>query len=133
MVKVMLKTNSKKASENIRAYILSNYVPDNYDNAPAEDASFNVIAEFIYNTFKQQYFNTANDRKYYKTEQNAFISWCAGLPSVLDTCYYYNRSAVDDLGTILEETDAEKAKFEESAAENLLSSLIYREIKKAIS
>ena len=34
----------------------------------------------------------------------------AGLPSVLDTCYFYNRSAVDDLGAILEETESEKAK-----------------------
>lgn len=46
-------------------------------------------------------------------------------------CYYYNRSAVDDLGEILEETDEEKAKYSEQQAEELLSRLIYREMEEA--
>ena len=65
------------------------------------------------------------------TEQERFTDWAQGLPSVLDCCYYYNRSAVDDLGAILEETDAEKARYSEQQAENLLSYLIYRELVKA--
>lgn len=51
-------------------------------------------------------------------------------PPVLDTCYYYNRSAVADLGNILEETPAEMERYTESGAETLLTNLIYRELKK---
>lgn len=47
---------------------------------------------------------------------------------ILDTCYYYNRSAVDDLGAILEETDSEKARYSEQQAETRLTYLIYREL-----
>ena len=60
----------------------------------------------------------------------AFTDWCQGLPSVLDTCYYYNRSAVEDLGAILEETAEEKARFSEPEAERRLTWLIYRELSK---
>ena len=59
-------------------------------------------------------------------------SWCQGLPSVIDTCYYYNRSAVEDLGDILEETEEERNRYTEQDAERLLSCLIYREIRKEL-
>jgi hypothetical protein len=62
------------------------------------------------------------------SEGERFADWAAGLPSILDTCYYYNRSAVDDLGAILEETAEEKARYSEAQAETLLTSLIYREL-----
>jgi len=68
-------------------------------------------------------------RKGYTNEQ-VFIDWAQGLPSVLDTCYYYNRSAVDDLGAILEQSAREKAQYTEAEAEQLLTHLIYRELKK---
>lgn len=59
------------------------------------------------------------DFRYYRhNEYVAFADWCAGLAGVLDTRYYYNRSAVDNLGAILEETDEEKAKYTEDQAEN---------------
>jgi hypothetical protein len=64
--------------------------------------------------------------------QDVFEEWASGLPSVLDTCYYYNRSAVDDLGAILEQTETEKAKYNEQESEKLLTYLIFREIKKAV-
>jgi hypothetical protein len=48
-----------------------------------------------------------------------------------DPCgYYYNRSAVDDLGAILEQSEREKAQYSEAEAENLLTHLIYRELKR---
>lgn len=63
--------------------------------------------------------------------QNIFAEWAAGLPSVLDTCYFYNRSAVDDLAEILEESDSEKAKYsDEQKAEKLLTNLISLHIFK---
>ena len=126
----MLKSNSKKAHENIKQYIIDNFTPENYTDTPPED--FDGIAKLIIETFRAEKYNSAEDFKYYKlNESAAFADWCAGLPSLLDTCYYYNRSAVDDLAAILEESEAEKQRFTEEEAENLLTTLIYREIKNA--
>ena len=126
----MLKSNSKKAKENIKQYIIDNFTPENYTDTPPE--GFNKIAAFILDTFRSEKYNCPEDFQYYKrNEFAAFADWCAGLPSVLDTCYYYNRSAVDDLAAILEESEKEKQRFTEGEAENLLTTLIYREIKNA--
>jgi hypothetical protein len=54
------------------------------------------------------------------------------LPSVINTLYYYNRSAITDLGDILEETEDERNRYTESQAEKLLTKLIYRTIQEAI-
>ena len=125
----MLKTNSKKARENVRAYIMANQNIEEY--AGIEPIDFKTVATAIYDDFYRVY-NCAYYKRTY-TEQNYFAEWAAGLPSILDTCYYYNRSAVDDLGDILEETEAERAKYSEEDAEKMLSYLIYREIKGGIS
>ena len=126
----MLKTNSKKAKENIKQYIIDNFTPENYTDTPPED--FDGIAIFILETFREEKYNSPEDFRYYRNnEAEAFADWCAGLPSLLDTCYYYNRSAVDDLAAILEESEAEKKRFTEREAETRLTSLIYREIKNA--
>ena len=125
----MLKTNSKKAAENIRAYIVDNFTPENYtDNPPQE---FPEIAAFILDAFRAEKYHLPEDFRYYRhCKLSAFRDWCAGLPSVLDACYYYNRSSVDDLGAILEETEQEKAQYTEQQAEQLLTDLIYRELLK---
>lgn len=120
----MLKTNSKKARENVRAYILNNFTPENYTNNPPQD--FPGVAAFILDTFRSE--KPAVGGYARMTESERFTDWASGLPSVLDTCYYYNRSAVDDLGAILEETESEKARFDEPQAESLLTNLIYREL-----
>lgn len=123
----MLKTNSKKAAENIRAYIMENFTPENYTDTPP--TTFPEICRFILETYKAEYYYA---REYLRSphiqEQEIFREWAAGLPSVLDTCYYYNRSAVADLGKILEETPAEMERFTESQAEKLLTDLIYKEL-----
>ena len=125
----MLKSNSKKAIENIRSYIIDNFSPEGYTDTAPE--TWPEIAAFIMNTFKSEKYHLPQDLKYYHfNEYAAFTDWCAGLPSVLDTCYYYNRSAVDDLGAILEESEEEKKRYTESEAENRLTYLIYRELKK---
>lgn len=125
----MLKSNSKKAAENIRAYIVDGFTPDGYtDNPPQE---FPEIAAFILATFRSEKYWCLQDVRYYHgCERLAFRDWCAGLAGVLDTCYFYNRSAVDDLGAILEETEQEKARYTEQQAEQLLTDLIYRELLK---
>ena len=127
----MLKTNSKKARENIQQYIINNFTPENYTDEKIE--GFENVARFIIDTFRSEKYSRAADYKYYKgSEYAAFVDWCSGLPSILDTCYYYNRSAVDDLGTILEETEAEKKRFTEQEAEKLLTALIYRELARGL-
>lgn len=125
----MLRTNCKQARENIRAYIVDGFTPEGYtDNPPQE---FPEIAAFILATFRsEKYWCTQDVRYYHGCESLAFRDWCAGLPGVIDTCYYYNRSAVDDLGAILEETAQEKARYTEQQAEQLLTDLIYRELLK---
>lgn len=120
----MLRT--KKSNENIRAYIMGNFTPENYTNDPQKD--FPEVAAFILDTFRKE---KMSDSRYHDcNEFAAFADWCQGLPSVLDTCYYYNRSAVNDLGAILEETAEEKARFSEPEAERRLTWLIYRELSK---
>ena len=120
----MLRT--KKAIENIRAYIMDKFTPENYIEDPPED--FPRVAAFILDTFRKE---KMSDFRYRDcNEFAAFTDWCSGLPSVLDTCYYYNRSAVEDLGAILEETAEEKARFSEPEAERRLTWLIYRELSK---
>lgn len=124
-----LRTNQKKAIKNIRAYIMDNFTPEGYTDNPPED--FPGAAAFILDAFRTEKFHLPQDMCYYhNNEFAAFADWCAGLPSVLDTCYYYNRSAVEDLGAILEETAEEKARFSEAEAERKLTWLLYRELKK---
>ena len=89
------------------------------------------MARFILSVHAEEkaYSPEYQSRKGYTNEQ-VFIDWAQGLPSVLDTCYYYNRSAVDDLGAILEQSEREKAQYSEQQAEQMLTHLIYRELKR---
>lgn len=124
----MLKSNSKKAVENIKLYVVERFDPCGYD-FDGDAGDFKNVAAFIYECFHDE--KVKHDKRR-MTEQSLFFEWCSGLPSILDTCYYYNRSAVDDLAAILEETETEKARYTEQQAEDRLTYLIYREIKKAV-
>lgn len=129
----MLKTNSKQAAENVRAYICKNFDFFNYADYTEDPVpkTFPEIAALILSTFRDEKYSRPESFRYYHgIEREAFVDWCSGLPSVLDTCYFYNRSAVDDLGAILEDTEAEKAKYTEYDAENILTDLIYRQLLK---
>jgi len=122
----MLKTNSKQARQNLQAYIMNGFTGENYGIETPE--TFTETAAAIMQVFNNE--KPAEGAYSRMSEQERFTDWAQGLPSILDTCYYYNRSAVDDLGTILEETEQEKAKYTEQDAERLLTSLIYRELKR---
>lgn len=123
----MLKTNSKKAVQNIRNYIMENFNFENYEKSGLkEPTTWEEISAFIWDCFVE-----VKGKELYRSGfQNAFIDWCQGLPPVLNTCYYYNRSAIDDLGAILEETPEEKERFTQSVAEEMLSKLIFKELFK---
>ena len=124
-----LKTTNKEARAAVRQYILDHFNPCGYEfSGPC---TFENVARFILDTFRSEKYWCLQDVRYYHgSETAAFADWCAGLPSVLDTLYFYNRSAVDDLGAILEETEQEKNRYTEQQAEQLLTSLIYRELQK---
>ena len=119
----MLKTTTKAAIENIKKYIMDNFDGTNHGIETPE--TFKETAQIILDTFKTEKYLECGNR------QELFIEWCEGLPSILDTCYYYNRSAVDDLGAILEETEEEKTRYNEAQAARTLTCLIYRELNKA--
>ena len=124
-----MKTTTKEARKNIRQYILDHFDPCGYDfTGPC---SFPNVARFILSVHAEEkaYSPEYQSRKGYTNEQ-VFIDWAQGLPSVLDTCYYYNRFAVDDLGAILEQSEREKAQYSEQQAEQMLTHLIYRELKR---
>ena len=124
----MLNTNSKKALENIRSYIVDNFTPENYNLEPSND--FATVAKVIYNCFIEEK-SGINDWGRV-AEGVIFDDWMQGLPSIFGADYYLHCTALDDLGVILEEAEAEKARFTEDDAAKLLSSLIFREIKKAV-
>ena len=130
----MLKTNSKKAKENVRNYIISAseiYVLENIENAEDQKrilSDFNELSDLIHSTFKSEYLHGYVNKN--MTYQDAFIRWASGLAfgSLFD---YYLSSAVDTLGNILDETEEEKNKYSQADAEKLLTYLIYRETKRA--
>lgn len=126
----MLHTNCKKARENIRAYITDHFDPSGYELEKTPE-TFPEIAVCILETFAdEKRYSTQYYLRYSITDQAAFTDWCQGLPSILDTCYYYNRSAVADLAAVLEETPEEASKYTETQAENLLTRLIFRELMR---
>ena len=125
----MLKTTCKKALENIRQYILENTDVTGYDKY-TEPKTFAEAALIIWDEFQ-----TAKQYELCRPRTNiqeCFTEWCAGLPSILDTCYYYNRSAVNDLAKLLDETETEASRFSETEAERQLTWLIFREISKEV-
>lgn len=128
----MVRTNSKQAIENIRKYILedADYL---HESAEFYGLKLNTEDEIIAHAWDRftSEMSTDIENNYSNPNFGIFLDWARGLPLGGLFCYYYNRSAVDDLGAILEETEEEKAKYTEQQAEELLTRLIYREMEKA--
>lgn len=123
----MIKSNSKKAIENIRNYIMGGFDGSNYDIETPDN--FKDAAKIIFDIFNSE--KPAVGSYARMSEQARFVDWCQGLPSTIDCCYYYNRSAVKDLAAILEESEGESSRYSEQEAEARLTWLIYRELAKA--
>lgn len=114
----------------LRRYIIEHFDPTGYEDSPAplgergnyETSQFPEIARFILDTMRIE-------KQYgmYRREYEMFEDWAQGLPSILDTCYYYNRSAVEDIASIY---NRRKSSWGERAAEEQLSKAIYNELKK---
>ena len=124
-----MKSTRKEVKERIHSYIESRFDPTIYGREQEEFTTFHDIAVFIFDTFAAEYrLNDPQTLRYYRTQENAFISWLQGLPSVLDPEYYYRGSAVDMVRRWLQESEEEAARFTEDQAEYYASRLIYREI-----
>ena len=132
----MLKTNSKEVKNRIKKWILDNSdgikeaveydkekgnLPDTFN---ASD--INNVCWYIYKDFKRV--------KGYEfgrcavTWLDLFADYAAGLPFGNMFIYYYNVSAVELVGNILDETETERSKFTESEAEFQMTRMIYNYI-----
>ena len=127
----MLKTNAKKTKINVMKYIRQDldYLKE-YLGSRCEEIDLNNdkhICTIIWDIFTKE---MSYELKKCAAVYDVFVSWAQGLALGQLFCYYYNRSAVDDLAEILEETDEEKSKYLEFEAEELLTKLIFRTIQE---
>lgn len=133
----MLRTNSRKVKENIRLWILANYMPEDYANAFQTETgvytpeNFPAVAASIMDTFHKE---KGFDVRRYGLEI-AFIDWMQGLPSILETFpLLHGWEVAEILGNWLEETAEEKEAYSkkdetgEKAMETALH-LVFREIQ----
>lgn len=133
----MLRTNSKKAKENIRLWILANYMPEDYTNAFQTETgeytpeNFPEVAASIMDAFRKE---KGFDVRRYGLEIG-FIDWMQGLPSILETLSLLcGWEASEILGDWLEETAEEKEAYSkkdedgEKAMKTALH-LVFREIQ----
>lgn len=128
----MLRTNSKKAIENLKKWTVEHFDADDYGDFDGDENNFSDCAKYIYRVFLREKYEGAEHYYRNTSMQDTFADWCAGLPSILNTAdYYYTRRAVDVLGEILEENEEEKARYSQTQAENLLSALLWLHIPKA--
>lgn len=142
----MLKTNSKKAINNIWAYLegfiniineeLIAYHPEwNYLTAGnIEKDNREILATVIYKEF---IIEKVDGNKEYKagrvSKQDLFKDWAQGLAMCGIFDYYLYREETNPvriLGDILEETETERNRYNEDQAAELLTNLIYREVLK---
>lgn len=120
----MLKTNNKKVKESIKKWIIDNYDGEGYG---LETKDFKEICENIKSIFEKE---KSSRRACWCLED--FTEWCEGLPALLDTWPLMIDEVIDILGGILEETQEERQAYSAEQARDLMVSLIFREIDKAV-
>lgn len=122
----MIKSNSKIAKKNIRNYVTNNFLAYDYTTYD----NFEDTAAHIFKMFREEYLDGTKPG-WFKSIQDAFTQWAQGLSGggVFDFWTYRDGlNPVEILGDILEETETEKARFNEDQAAEMLTNLIYREI-----
>lgn len=135
----MLRTNSKKAKENIRIWILANYTPEDYANAFQTETgeympeNFPAVSASIMDAFHKE---KGVDVRRYGLEI-AFIDWMQGLPSILGTLSLLGWETAEILGNWLEETVEEKeaySKKDEDGQKAMKTALhlVFREIQAGV-
>lgn len=131
----MLRTNSKKAIENIKKEIIDSYeAASEYFTFEGREAKteFNEICDDIIEAFRVGKLDrNICYSKGRESERDLFIDWMQGLPTAFPVADdIFLRSAVDFLGDILEETAEEKNRYTEEKAAILACNLLYRELVK---
>ena len=122
--KIMLRTNNKQVKERIKKWIAENYYDESYG---LEAKDFKEICKSIKNIFEKE---KSSRRACWCLED--FKEWCEGLPTLLDTWPLMIDEVIDILGSILEETQEERQAYSAEQARDLMVSLIFREIDKAV-
>ena len=131
----MLRTNSKRAKENLYNYIREHsedHLLIDWGYTPEQIESKADLYRAIYKAFQEE---KQPQCSYYSRypESRVFEEWASGLACGGLFCYYYNREPAADLAAILEETPEEAERYSNRGrdeAERLLTSLIYREISR---
>lgn len=130
-----LRTNSKQAMMNLYEYIKQDmdYLVEraDFDNIKIDINDCKQVATFIYKIYQEE--KPDSDQVMYHCrirEQEEFEAWAKGLPLGVMFNYYYQTVAKDIVGEVLEETEEEKGKYTETQAEDLLTYMIYRWIKR---
>ena len=139
----MIRTNSKEAKRRIQGFI-SEHVADYIDcenewiteayKGITENSPFSLVADFVLDCFHDEELrNHAAYKAGRVSAQDVFHSWCAGLSGKLPTSEIFlgATAAIDTLGAILDESDEEKARYSENAAERMLTALMFRELTAA--
>ena len=134
-----MKTNCKKAIENIKNFILENFDPvgpgykeyyyfESIPDSEKWEECKKIIKKVVYDEKIRHDLRTLH--KNYINYKMFFTEWCQGLPSILNTDYYVKPIAKKIIMEILEESEEEAEKYTEEEAETLLTHLLYREIYK---
>ena len=124
-----IRSNSKTARAGVVDYI-RNYTEDDLQEAGLLGCSDAVMLAYIRDQFTREACYENNMRRCGWSLYTVFKDWARGLPLGQLFVYMLRRSAVDDLGAILHETDAEKAKYTEEQAEEMLTRLIFRAVQE---
>lgn len=116
----MLKTNSRQAKENLKSYIMEswNLEPEEQGRTWAETQE-DIKESFYFQAYRSEFEHRQN-------KQEAFKNWLSGLPRGLGD--FFLCQAVEDLGNILDQTEAERNRYTEDKACDALAYLIYREV-----
>ena len=121
----MLRTNSRKAREAVRAYVAHNTRGRDGAEVKGFEEAAAVIAK-EWNEYK--YPELARQSKY--SLSDAFEHWACGLPNDLFD-YIAAGDTVELVGDMLGQTEAERSRYSDSQACELLTRLIFGEISKA--
>lgn len=133
----MLRTNSKKFRANLMQYI-NDYMESVFDDRGITAKSDSETCKNIYTIFMDEFGN--NEIKRFKLSRkywniyNIFEDYSRGLPLNGLFCYWYNRMALDDIASLKEMTEEEKARYQKRHNEDecgkILTSYIFNEIMK---
>ena len=124
-----IRSNSKTARAGVVDYIRK-YSEDDLQEAGLQGCTDAEMLQYIRDQFTREAVYENNLRRSGWSLYTVFRDWAGGLPMGQLFVYMLRRSAVDDLGAILQETGAEKAKYTEDQAEECLTRLIFRAVQE---